>query len=109
MQILFNKTIDQCRIIGARGGRAHARNMRLRKLKAARKPTEIPAPKPETAAEANGPPGSPVPVADRRGEVRPAGTWRRPRDARSFVGSVVFIRQERGNIRPLARRAARRE
>ena len=34
MQILFNKTIDQCRKIGARGGRAHARNLRMRKLNA---------------------------------------------------------------------------
>jgi len=52
MQILFNKTLDQCRKIGARGGRAHARNMRLRKLMAASKPAEAPVPRPETAAEA---------------------------------------------------------
>jgi hypothetical protein len=31
MQILFNKTIAQCRHLGARGGRAFARNQRLRK------------------------------------------------------------------------------
>jgi len=30
MDILFNKTLDQCRLIGARGGRARARNLRLR-------------------------------------------------------------------------------
>jgi hypothetical protein len=28
--ILFNRTIDQCRIIGRRGGRARARNLRAR-------------------------------------------------------------------------------
>jgi hypothetical protein len=32
MQILFNKTVQQCRLLGARGGRAYARNLRLRKL-----------------------------------------------------------------------------
>ena len=30
MTILFNKTLEQCRQLGARGGRAHARNLRLR-------------------------------------------------------------------------------
>jgi hypothetical protein len=30
MEILFNKTIEQCRQLGARGGRVHARNLRLR-------------------------------------------------------------------------------
>ena len=30
MDILFNKTLEQCRQLGARGGRAHARNLRLR-------------------------------------------------------------------------------
>ena len=30
MQILFNKTLEQCRQLGARGGRAHARNLRFR-------------------------------------------------------------------------------
>src|ERR1022692_3748224 len=29
--ILFNRTIDQCRNIGRRGGRARARNLRARK------------------------------------------------------------------------------
>ena len=28
MDILFRKTIEQCRQLGARGGRAHARNLR---------------------------------------------------------------------------------
>jgi hypothetical protein len=36
MQILFNKTIEQCRHLGARGGRAYARNLRLRHAEAAR-------------------------------------------------------------------------
>ena len=31
MQILFNKTLEQCRQLGARGGRTFARNQRLRK------------------------------------------------------------------------------
>lgn len=52
MQILFNKTIDQCRKIGARGGRAHARNLRMRKLRVAPKPAGPSAPQLETAAEA---------------------------------------------------------
>ena len=34
MQILFNKTIEQCRQLGARGGRAYARNLRLRQSQA---------------------------------------------------------------------------
>ena len=34
MQILFNKTIQQCRLLGARGGQAYARNLRLRKVQA---------------------------------------------------------------------------
>ncbi|MCE5309378.1 MAG: hypothetical protein LLG20_17190 [Acidobacteriales bacterium] len=42
---LFNKTADQCRKVGARGGRARARNLRLRH--AARTATPPPAP-PET-------------------------------------------------------------
>ena len=29
--ILFNRTIDQCRSIGRRGGRSRARNLRARK------------------------------------------------------------------------------
>ena len=34
MQILFNKTLPQCRLLGARGGRAYGRNLRLRRLEA---------------------------------------------------------------------------
>jgi hypothetical protein len=34
MLILFNKTLQQCRLLGSRGGRACARNLRLRKLQA---------------------------------------------------------------------------
>ena len=30
MQILFNKTVAECRSLGRRGGRAHARNLRLK-------------------------------------------------------------------------------
>jgi hypothetical protein len=52
VQILFHKTIDQCRMIGARGGRARARNLRMRKLMAAPKRVEVPVPRCETAAEA---------------------------------------------------------
>lgn len=52
MQILFNKTIDQCRIIGVRGGRARARNLRMRKLQAAPKTAPVPLSRLETAAEA---------------------------------------------------------
>jgi hypothetical protein len=52
MQILFNKTIDQCRRVGARGGRARARNLRLRKFPPAATAASIPAPALETAAEA---------------------------------------------------------
>lgn len=52
MQILFNKTIDQCRIIGARGGRAHTRNLRMRKMHSPAQPAEVPGPRLETAAEA---------------------------------------------------------
>jgi len=52
MQILFNKTIDQCRIIGARGGRARVRNRRMRRLQATPKTAEVPVSRLETAAEA---------------------------------------------------------
>lgn len=52
MQILFNKTIDQCRRIGARGGRARAHNLRMRKAQIASKTPRVPANRPETAAEA---------------------------------------------------------
>ena len=55
MQILFNKTIDQCRIIGARGGRARAWNLRMRPSKPSTEPPVIVAPRLETAAEAIAP------------------------------------------------------
>ena len=44
--ILFNKSLLQCRSLGARGGRAHGRNLRARR---ALLPTP-PAPVPPTAA-----------------------------------------------------------
>jgi hypothetical protein len=54
MQILFNKTIEQCRQLGARGGRAHARNLRLRQSQASVQPVaEISGPPSETAHEAS--------------------------------------------------------
>jgi hypothetical protein len=53
MQILFNKTIEQCRQLGARGGRAYGRNLRLRKSQA---PVpllvQLPAPPSETVHQA---------------------------------------------------------
>lgn len=54
--ILFNQSIQQCRQLGARGGRAHALNSRLRRWASASAPTPtIPVIQPplETAAEAN--------------------------------------------------------
>jgi hypothetical protein len=54
MEILFRKTIEQCRQLGARGGRAHARNLRLRNFQTAVQPVaEIPGPPSETAHEAS--------------------------------------------------------
>jgi hypothetical protein len=54
MQILFNKTLEQCRQLGARGGRAHARNLRLRQSQPPLQPgAEIPGPPSETAHEAS--------------------------------------------------------
>ena len=54
MQILFNKTLEQCRQLGARGGRAYARNLRLHK---SQPPVEavakIPGPPIETAHQAS--------------------------------------------------------
>jgi hypothetical protein len=52
MQILFNQTIDQCRRIGARGGRVRARNLRLRKTGPAVTAASVPAPVLETAVAA---------------------------------------------------------
>ena len=48
MTILFNKTLEQCRQLGARGGRAHARNLRLRPSQAPHAPV---APLPELLSE----------------------------------------------------------
>jgi len=54
MEILFHKTIEQCRQLGARGGRAHARNRRLRQSQAQPQPvTHVPEPPSETAHEAS--------------------------------------------------------
>jgi hypothetical protein len=55
MPILFNKTVPQCRLLGARGGRASARNRRLRKLRASPVPpaAPLPQPEPETAHQAS--------------------------------------------------------
>jgi hypothetical protein len=50
----YNKSTDQCRNIGRRGGRARARNLRLRLMQKRESPRLAP-PKhlPETAHEAN--------------------------------------------------------
>jgi hypothetical protein len=54
MQILFNKTIEQCRQLGARGGRAYARNLRLRQSQAPVPPVaQLPVPPLETVHEAS--------------------------------------------------------
>ena len=54
MQILFNKTIPECRQLGARGGRAFARNLRLRKSQTqAPPPALLPDPPAQTAHQAN--------------------------------------------------------
>jgi hypothetical protein len=54
MEILFRKTIEQCRQLGARGGRAHARNLRLRQSQAPLQPgAEIPGPPSETVHQAS--------------------------------------------------------
>ena len=42
MPILFNKTLPQCRLLGARGGRAYGRNLRMRKLQALPTPLTTP-------------------------------------------------------------------
>ena len=54
MDILFRKTIEQCRQLGARGGRAHARNLRLRQFQTPVPPVaETPGPPSETAHQAS--------------------------------------------------------
>jgi hypothetical protein len=52
--ILFNKTPQQLRCLGARGGRAHARNQRARRALLSALPQPVPsrATPAETAAEA---------------------------------------------------------
>ena len=51
MPILFNKTLQQCRLLGARGGRAYGRNVRLRKLQAQSIPSPVPVPLPGRAPQ----------------------------------------------------------
>ena len=51
--IIFNQTVPQNRRNGARGGRAFARNLRLRKLLAPPPPPAPAEPAPETAHEAS--------------------------------------------------------
>ena len=54
MDILFNKTLEQCRHLGARGGRAYARNLRLRPSQAQHPPlAQLPALPSETAHQAS--------------------------------------------------------
>ena len=55
MYLILNQTISQCRLSGARGGRAFARNLRLRKLLAPPPPPQTTRiePPPETAHEAS--------------------------------------------------------
>jgi len=54
MEILFNKTIEECRHLGARGGRTFARNLRLRQAQTPVPPVaEIPLPPAQTAHEAS--------------------------------------------------------
>lgn len=48
---LFNKTASQCRLVGSRGGRARARNLRMRQPTAL--PPTPPEPELETAHEAS--------------------------------------------------------
>jgi len=51
--ILFNKSVDQCRIIGRRGGLARGRNLRARKSVPASSVLLVSPPQEETIAEAN--------------------------------------------------------
>src|ERR1035441_2120815 len=59
--ILFNKTLEQARRLGARGGRAHACNQRARR---ARLPAPLPTLPPPPAPPA--PPPPPLPRAPRK-------------------------------------------
>jgi hypothetical protein len=52
--ILFNKTIEQCRHLGARGGRTYGRNLRLRQSQVPQPPVaQISTPPSETAHQAS--------------------------------------------------------
>jgi len=53
VEILFNKNIEQCRELGARGGWIHARNLRLRKAKIQVQPVADLVPPMETVHEAS--------------------------------------------------------
>ena len=54
VEILFNINVEQCRELGARGGRIHARNLRLRKAKIRVQPVADLVPPPmETVHEAS--------------------------------------------------------
>ena len=54
MDILFSKTIEQCRQLGARGGRTYARNLRLRQSQTQVQPVaQLPQLPSETALEAS--------------------------------------------------------
>jgi hypothetical protein len=91
MQILFNKTIDQCRIIGGRGGRTRARNLRLLKLREVPRPAQTPVVRIKLWRRQ-----SRASIINFRGSTRRSrnGAARRcPRDARSFVGS-----EKRGRV-----------
>src|SRR6516225_10298528 len=66
--ILFHKTIEQCRELGARGGRIYARNLLLRKAQAQTQdqPAATVAPPPaETVHEANWRLDAPISLARR--------------------------------------------
>src|ERR1039458_6822542 len=107
MQILFNKTIPMPDYGRPRRSRPRPEPAGAQ-VAASSKNASSHGAQARDGSGGNRAPGSPVPVADRRGEVPPAGTRRRPPSgARRFVGSVAFTPTGRGNIRPLVRRARR--
>jgi hypothetical protein len=54
MQILFSKTIEECRKLGARGGRAYGRNLRIRRSQAPIPPVaQLSTPPSQTAHQAS--------------------------------------------------------
>ena len=54
MFILFNKTLEECRQLGARGGRVHARNLRRYPRPAHPRPlAQLPTPSSETVHQAS--------------------------------------------------------